>query len=271
MGALCATFRRGACCVYRWTFATEAHLAGACCNGAATACANATPNLVCQQRLEPWRTITSGRGACARGLTTRGGAICGAAPKGGRCRRCSNVSSARDDRLIRPDDVFGEQVSDSAAVADAAIARGNDDLHHIGEEAGWRQVSRCLRLLEHRHADPRTRCGDRQRTYPGEPFAVGDQQQSHCGLVDEDRLADWSDEFDHVADAQTSECILAAISSRLQRNLNAAAEQVDARDRGDTPHAIATRLWTHKVERVAGAKTRNQCWRAELKRNTTWG
>jgi hypothetical protein len=84
-------------------------------------------------------------------------------------------------------------------------------------------------------------------------------------------LPDRSDQLDHVADAQSRKRILAAISSRLQRNLNAAAEQVDARDRGNAPYAITARLWTHKVERVARAKARNQCWRTELKRDTTWG
>ena len=124
-------------------------------------------------------------------------------------------------------------------MADAAIARGDNDLHDVGEEAGWRQVSRRLRLLEHRHTDAGTRCGDRQRADPGEPFAVGNEEQPHRGLVNEDRLTDRSDQLDDLANAQPRQGVLAAISSWLQRNLNAAAEQVDARDRGDTPHAIA--------------------------------
>jgi thymidylate synthase len=46
-GHLCTTLRCGAGRVYRWSFATEAHLTGPRCNGAAAACANATANLVC--------------------------------------------------------------------------------------------------------------------------------------------------------------------------------------------------------------------------------
>jgi hypothetical protein len=42
-------------------------------------------------------------------------------------------------------------------------------------------------------------------------------------------LPDRSDQLNHVADAQSRKRILAALSSWLQRNLNAAAEQVDAR------------------------------------------
>jgi hypothetical protein len=84
-------------------------------------------------------------------------------------------------------------------------------------------------------------------------------------------LPDRSDQLDHVADAQSRERILPPVCTWLQRNLNAAAEQVDARDGGNAPYAIAARLWTHKVERVAWAKARNQCWRTELKRDATWG
>jgi hypothetical protein len=84
-------------------------------------------------------------------------------------------------------------------------------------------------------------------------------------------LTDRPDQLNHVADTQSRERILATISSWLQRNLNTAAEQVDARNGGNAPYAIAARLWTHKVERVARAKARNQCWCTELKRDATWG
>jgi hypothetical protein len=57
---------------------------------------------------------------------------------------------------------------------------------------------------------------------------------------------------------------LAAISSRLQRNLNAPAKKVDARDGGNASHAIAARLRTYQVERVAWAQCGNQVWGAEL-------
>jgi hypothetical protein len=224
-----------------------------------------------QQRLEPRRAITSRSGACACRLAARRRAICGATPQGGRCCSGSNICATRNDRLIRPRHILGKQVGDGATVADAAIGRGNDDLHYVGEEAGWWQVRRCLCLLQHRHAHPDSRCGDRQRTHPGEPFTISDEEQPHRGFVDEDRLADWPDEFDHIADAQPSECILPPIGAWLQRNLNAAAKEVDARDRGNASDAIATRLRTHQVQRVTGAKARNQCWRAKLKGDAARG
>ena len=43
---LCAPLCCEASCVDRWPFTTEAHLAGARCNGAATARTNAAANLV---------------------------------------------------------------------------------------------------------------------------------------------------------------------------------------------------------------------------------
>jgi hypothetical protein len=64
---------------------------------------------------------------------------------------------------------------------------------------------------------------------------------------------------------------LAAISSRLQRDLNTAAEQVNTRNGGDASHAIAARLRAYQVERVAWAQCGNQVWCTELKRDATWG
>jgi hypothetical protein len=64
---------------------------------------------------------------------------------------------------------------------------------------------------------------------------------------------------------------LAAISSWLQRNFNAPANEVDARDRGNATHAIATRLWANDVERVTGAQCGDQGWGAELKCDATGG
>jgi hypothetical protein len=103
--------------------------------------------------------------------------------------------------LIRPWDVLSEQVSDGAAVTDAAIARGDNDLHHIGEETSWRQVSRRLRLLEHRHTDTGTRCSDRECPNPGEPFDISNQQQPHRGLVDGNRLTNRSDQLNDLTNA----------------------------------------------------------------------
>jgi hypothetical protein len=181
-----------------------------------------------QQRLQPRRALTSRRGACACGLTARGGAICDASSKyGGRCGG-ANLGTRGDNCLIRPRKIFGEEVDDGATMADATIARGNDNFHHIREEARWRKVPSRLGLLEHGHADAGARCSDRERAYPGEPLDISDEQQPHRRLVDVDRLPDGPNQFDHFTNAQGSERILAPIGAWLQRDLNAAAKQVNA-------------------------------------------
>jgi hypothetical protein len=137
-GHLCATFRCRTSCVDRWPFTTETHLTGARCHGAAAAGTNAAANLVCQQSLEPRRTATGRCRSCARRFAARRGAICRAPTK--RRRSCSGtkICAACNNRLIRPRDVLGEQVGDSAAMADAAITCSDDNLYNVGEEAGWR-------------------------------------------------------------------------------------------------------------------------------------
>ena len=90
-------------------------------------------------------------------------------------------------------------------------------------------------MLEHRYADPGTRCSVRERAHPGEPLTVGDEQQAHRALVDEDWLTDWPDQLDHVADAQSCERILPPIGTWLQRNLNTPADKINPRDWGNAP------------------------------------
>jgi hypothetical protein len=107
-GHLCTTLGCRTRCVYGWTFATEAHLTGARCNGAATAGTNATANLVCQQRLEPRRTIAGGRGACACRLATCRRAIGGAASKRSGRRGGADLRAPCHDHLICPRQVLGE-------------------------------------------------------------------------------------------------------------------------------------------------------------------
>jgi hypothetical protein len=78
-------------------------------------------------------------------------------------------------------------------------------------------------------------------------------------------LTDRTDQLDHLADAQPGEGVLPPIGTWLQRNLNAATEQVNARNWGNPPQPIATRLRAYKMQCVARAEARNEPWRAKFK------
>jgi hypothetical protein len=64
---------------------------------------------------------------------------------------------------------------------------------------------------------------------------------------------------------------LATIGSWLQCNFDTPAKEIDARDGGDASNAIATRLWTHNMERVAGAKRGDQRCGAKLEGDASRG